>query len=244
MLELIPEGRLSDKEEHQLSLRNPWQKWHQLFSTLFEKLSHLGAIQWTLKRKNKQYSDQLRGKERWLNKESVNEGQCGSKKDNQWTSTFRSHRGQYCSKTFHDLVNSSSNWKQYCIWGTTSYFHLGVIFWNMVLTNVIIYLLLNEWRKDAHHQDWLWNNATLEGQSHIVILWNMVIDRCYHTTTLNECRKGHPPRRLIVGQFVLKPKGALHRMSMCNKNNIIDEAETFLFTIWLDELRRIYWEEH
>jgi hypothetical protein len=68
--------------------------------------------------------------------------------------------------------------------------------------------------------------------------------QCYHTTTLNECRKGHPPRRLIVGQFVLKPKGALHRMSMCNKNNIIDEAETFLFTIWLDELRRIYWEEH
>jgi hypothetical protein len=47
-----------------------------------------------------------------------------------------------------------------------------------------------EWWKDAHHQDWLWNNAALEGQSHIVIFWNMVIDRSYHITALNECRKG------------------------------------------------------
>jgi len=77
------------------------------------------------KKENKQYSAQLGGKERWLKEESVNGGQCGSKKDNQWTNTFRSHRGQYCSKTFHDLVNSSSNWKQHCTWGTTSYLHLG-----------------------------------------------------------------------------------------------------------------------
>jgi hypothetical protein len=109
-------------------------KWHQLFSTLLQNLRYLRAIQWTLKRKNKQYSDQLGGKERWLNKESVNGGQCGSKKDNQWTSTFRSHRGQYCSKTFHDLVNSNNNWKQHCTWGTTSYLHLGVTLWNMAMT--------------------------------------------------------------------------------------------------------------
>ena len=35
-------------------------------------------------------------------------------------------------------------------------------------------------------------------------------------------------------------KWALHRMSMGDKSNIIDEVETFLFTIWLEELRGIY----
>jgi len=37
---------------------------------------------------------------------------------------------------------------------------------------------------------------------------------------------------------------ALHHMSMSDKSNIIDEAETLLFTIWLDELRRTYWERN
>jgi len=32
-------------------------------------------------------------------------------------------------------------------------------------------------------------------------------------------------------------------MSMGDKSNIIDEAEAFLFTIWLDELRRTYEKE-
>ena len=36
--EVIPEqGRLSNKEEHWLSLQNPWQKWGWHFSTLLEK---------------------------------------------------------------------------------------------------------------------------------------------------------------------------------------------------------------
>jgi hypothetical protein len=36
--EVIPEqGRLSNKEEHRLSLQNPWQKWRWHFSTLLEK---------------------------------------------------------------------------------------------------------------------------------------------------------------------------------------------------------------
>jgi hypothetical protein len=94
-------------------------KWHQLFSTLLEKLRHVGEKQWTLKRKNKQYSDQLGGKERWLNKESVNGGQCGSKKDNQWTSTFRSHQGAILFKDSQDLVNSSSKWEWWCTWRTS-----------------------------------------------------------------------------------------------------------------------------
>jgi hypothetical protein len=106
-----------------------------------------------------------------------------------------------------------------------------------------------EWRKDAHHQGWLWDNAALEGHLHIVILglpsrtwlwlpidvitiaFEWILERC-------------TPPRLTVGQYVLKPKDSLHRMSMGDKSNIIDEAEIFIFTIWLDELRRIYWEEH
>jgi hypothetical protein len=35
-------------------------------------LSSWGAIQWTRRRKNKQYLDQLWGNERWLNDELVN----------------------------------------------------------------------------------------------------------------------------------------------------------------------------
>jgi hypothetical protein len=34
-----------------------------------------------------------------------------------------------------------------------------------------------------------------------------------------------------VGPFVLKPKGALHRMNMGDKMTIIDDANAFLFTI-------------
>jgi len=52
------------------------------------------------------------------------------------------------------------------------------------------------------------------------------------------------PPRLTEGPSVLKPKDALHRKSMGDKSNIIDEAEIIIFTIRLDELRRIYWEEH
>ena len=52
MSDLIPEQeRLSNKEEHSLSLRNPW---HEMTSTLLKtpwKVEHLGAIQWTLRRK-------------------------------------------------------------------------------------------------------------------------------------------------------------------------------------------------
>jgi hypothetical protein len=40
----------------------------------------------------------------------------------------------------------------------------------------------------------------------------------------------HPPR-LTVGLSILKPKGALYRISRGDKSNIIDKAEAFLFTI-------------
>ena len=41
--DLIPEQeRLLNKEEHRLSLWNPWHEWHWNFSTLLEKLSSQG----------------------------------------------------------------------------------------------------------------------------------------------------------------------------------------------------------
>jgi hypothetical protein len=39
---------------------------------------------------------------------------------------------------------------------------------------------------------------------------------------------------------ILKLEGALHRMNMGDKMNIIDDATAFLFTIRLEELRGIY----
>jgi len=39
------------------------------------------------------------------------------------------------------------------------------------------------------------------------------------------------PPKLTVGLYVLKLKGALHGMNIGDKLDIIDEANTFLFTI-------------
>jgi hypothetical protein len=69
-------------------------------------------------------------------------------------------------------------------------------------------------------------------------LLNMVIDRCGHTTECKWMLKRCTPLRLTVRPSVLKIKGALYRMNMGDKMNIIDDANTFLFKIWFDELRR------
>jgi hypothetical protein len=53
-----------------------------------------------------------------------------------------------------------------------------------------------------------------------------------------------PTLKIDYKTICFEAKCALHRMSMGDKSNIIDEAETFLCTIWLEELRGIYWEEH
>jgi hypothetical protein len=69
----------------------------------------------------------------------------------------------------------------------------------------------------------------------------MTIERCYHMIALNECWEDAPhPPKLTVGPSDLKLKCALHHMSMGDKSDIIDEVQAFLFTIWLDELRRTY----
>jgi hypothetical protein len=112
--------------------------------------------------------------------------------------------GQCCSQTFYDLVNSNSNWKQRCTWGTTSYVILALPPENMAMT------------PDRHH----------------------------HTIALESASKRCTPPRLIVGPSILKVKDTLHRMNMSDKRNIIDDANALPFTIWLDELGGIHWEEH
>jgi hypothetical protein len=64
-----------------------------------------------------------------------------------------------------------------------------------------------------------------------------------HNCIWMNVQRMHPPR-LIVGPSVLKLEGTLHRMNMGDKLNIIDNSNAFLFTIWLDGLRRNYWEKH
>jgi len=64
--------------------------------------------------------------------------------------------------------------------------------------------------------------------------------------------EGCTPPRLIVGQWCTGRTSSYHhlaidtlyRLSINDKSNIINEAEIFLFTIWLDELRGICWKEH
>jgi len=51
-----------------------------------------------------------------------------------------------------------------------------------------------------------------------------------------------PTTKIDYGTICFEEKCTLHCMSMGDKNNIINEAETFFLKIWLDELRRIYWE--
>jgi len=54
----------------------------------------------------------------------------------------------------------------------------------------------------------------------------------------------HPPRRLTVGQFVLKPNAHFTAWVWVIKATSLIRPRHFLFTSWLEELRGIYWEEH
>jgi len=64
--ELIPEQeRLSNKKSTDRVCKILTEVTSN-FSTLFEKVEQPGAIQWTLKRKNKQYSDQLGGNKKMI----------------------------------------------------------------------------------------------------------------------------------------------------------------------------------
>jgi hypothetical protein len=50
--------------------------------------------------------------------------------------------------------------------------------------------------------------------------------------------------KIDYGTICFEAKCVLYRMSMGDKSNIIDEAETFLSTIWFDKLREIHEKEH
>ena len=100
--------KIVKQQEHRPNLQNPWQEWHQHFSTLLEKLTTWRQYSGSWVGKQTVFRS-AGGNERWLNDESVYWRQCCSKKDNQWTSTFRSYWGQCCSKIVHDLVNPVNN---------------------------------------------------------------------------------------------------------------------------------------
>jgi hypothetical protein len=78
------------------------------------------------------------------------------------------------------------------------------------------------------------------------ILWNMARtpDRRYRTIEFEWMSKRCTPLKLIVEPYALKPKGALHRMNIGDKRNIINDAKAFLFIIWFDKLRGIHLEEY
>jgi len=100
--------KIVKQQEHRPNLQNPWQEWHQHFSTLLEKLTTWRQYSGSWVGKQTVFRS-AGGNERWLNDESVYWRQWCSKKDNQWTSTFRSYWGQCCSKIVHDLVNPVNN---------------------------------------------------------------------------------------------------------------------------------------
>jgi hypothetical protein len=216
-------------------------KWHQLFSTLLEKLTIWGQYSGSWEGKQAVFRS-AGGNERWLNDESMHWGQWCSKKDNQWMSTFRSYWGQCCSKIVHDLVNPINNRESKDTLEGNLYI---VIFWNMAIDRCGHTVAFERiWKRCAHHQDWRWIKAALKGQSHIVIFWNMVINRCYCIVALEWMSERCTPPRLTVGPSILELKCALHRMNMGDNMNIIDDVKTFLSTIWFDKLREIHEKEH
>jgi hypothetical protein len=90
--------------------------------------------------------------------------------------------------------------KQRYTWRKSLYRH----FWNMAIDrcrHTVAWIL----KRCTHHQDWRWTKDVPEGNFHIIIFWNMAIDRCGHTVAFEWMSERHPPRRLIMGQFVLKP---------------------------------------
>jgi hypothetical protein len=84
--------------------------------------------------------------------------------------------------------------------------------WISIYVGILLHL--NEWWKDANHQDWLWNKDIPKGHHHIIILWNMVIDWCGHMVTFEWILKRCIPSRLTVEQNI--PEGHFHIFILWN----------------------------
>ena len=172
-------------------------------------------------------------------------GQWCLKKANQQDKHLDHYWGQCCSKTVSDLMNFSSNW-----WATL---HLKDIFisssW-FIISNMAIdrcgHTVAFEriWKRCAHHQDWRWTKDVPEGHFHSIIFWNMASNWWGYMNKCNWMVKGCTHQDWLWDHLVLKLEGALHRMNMGDKMNIIDDATAFLFTIWFDKLREIHEKEH
>jgi hypothetical protein len=72
----------------------------------------------------------------------------------------------------------------------------------------------------------------------------MTFERCYRIVVFEWILEGCTHQDWLWDHLVLKLEGALHRMNMGDKMNIIDDATAFLSTIWFDKLREIHEKEH
>ena len=136
--------------------------------------------------------------------------------------------------------------KQKRTWKALSYHHFlkqGSRSMRNTQMNVI------EWRKDAYHQDWLWNNAALKRQSHIVILWNMRVDSrtrkiIKHRRTLIEYAKS-----LI--EMTLKSSTLLEKLSSWGqysrpwkgKTSSAQISYEAMFKWWISELKKMMFKD-
>jgi hypothetical protein len=66
--------KIVKQEEHRLNLQNPWQEWHQHFSTLLEKLTTWGQYSGSWVGKQTIFRS-AGGNQRWSNDESMHWGQ-------------------------------------------------------------------------------------------------------------------------------------------------------------------------
>ena len=108
--------KIVKQEEHLLSLQNPCHELTLTFLDTLWNVEHLGAIQWTLKRKTDSIQiswGQRKNQMMSLQSSSELHHLTMTKKKASWVysdeRTSRSYWGQCCSKTIHDLVHFSSN---------------------------------------------------------------------------------------------------------------------------------------
>jgi hypothetical protein len=119
----------------------------------------------------------------------------------------------------------------------------GFTLWTMAMTfeDVITWLLF--W-KDAHHQDWLWDNTTLQRHFYIVILGYPLKYSYDSWQTLSHSDIWMNIKMMHVVKtdyetIYFEAKVHFIAWIWVIRLNIIDNSNVFLFMIWLDRLRII-----
>jgi hypothetical protein len=66
-----------------------------------------------------------------------------------------------------------------------------------------------------NHWDWLWGKNVPEGHLHVVILWNMDIDRCGHIVAFEWMIKGcNSPRLKVAQRYTWRTSSCRHSLKM------------------------------